>query len=38
MPPNTEEEWRQEAISFIENYGFPSVGAWMGFTSTLVQN
>ena len=25
--PNTEEEWRQEAIGFIENYGFPCVGA-----------
>ena len=38
MPPNTEEKWRQEANSFIESYSFPSIGAWMGFTSTLVQN
>ena len=29
--PNTEEKWRQEAIGFIENYGFPCIGAWDGF-------
>ena len=29
--PTTEEEWRQEAIGFIENYGFPCIGTWDGF-------
>ena len=29
--PNTEEEWRQEAIGFIKNYGFPCIGALDGF-------
>ena len=39
--PNTEEEWRQEAIGFIENYGFPCIGAWDGFhvsVSTKLKN
>ena len=29
--PSSEEEWGQEFKSFIENYGFPCVGAWDGF-------
>ena len=28
---NTEVEWRQEEIGFIENYGFRCTGAWDGF-------
>ena len=28
---NTEKEWKQEAIGFIENYGFPCIGASNGF-------
>ena len=27
----TEEEWKLEAKSFLENYSFPCVGAWDGF-------
>ena len=29
--PETDEEWKKEAIGFIENYGFPSIAAWDGF-------
>ena len=39
--PNTEKEWRQEAIGFIENYGFPCIGAWDWFhvcVSTKLKN
>ena len=32
--PNTEEEWRQEGIGFIENYGFP-IYYCMGWVSRL---
>ena len=39
--PNTKEERRQEASGFIENYGFPCIGAWDGFhvyVSTKLKN
>ena len=26
--PETDEEWEAELRGFIENYGFPCVGAW----------
>lgn len=29
--PETDEEWESELRGFIENYGFPTVGAWDGF-------
>ena len=29
--PETEEEWKEEAIGFIENDHFPCVAAWDGF-------
>ena len=29
--PETDEEWEVEVCGFIENYGFPAVGAWNGF-------
>ena len=29
--PTTDEEWQSEIHGFIENYEFPSVGAWDGF-------
>ena len=29
--PETDEEWESEIGGFIENYGFPCVGAWDGF-------
>ena len=29
--PETDEEWESEVRGFIENYGFPCVGAWVGF-------
>ena len=29
--PDTDEEWETEIRGFIENYGFPCVGAWDGF-------
>ena len=29
--PRTDDEWEEELRGFIENYGFPCVGAWDGF-------
>ena len=29
--PETDEQWEVEVHGFIENYGFPAVGAWDGF-------
>ena len=29
--PETDEEWKAELRGFLENYGFPCVGAWDGF-------
>ena len=29
--PETDEQWEVEVGGFIENYGFPAVGAWYGF-------
>ena len=29
--PTGEEEWKQEAVGFIENSGFPCIAAWDGF-------
>ena len=29
--PSTEDEWKDEAKGFIENYMFPCVAAWDGF-------
>ena len=36
--PNTEEEWRQEAIDSIENYGFPCICAQDVYVSTKLKN
>ena len=30
--PETEDEWVEECKSFMENYEFPCVGAWDGFS------
>ena len=29
--PETDDEWEAEVRGFIENYGFPALGAWDGF-------
>ena len=29
--PETDAEWESELIGFLENYEFPTVGAWDGF-------
>ena len=29
--PTTDEEWLSELRGFVENYGFPCIGAWDGF-------
>ena len=29
--PETDEQWEVEVRGFMENYGFPAVGAWYGF-------
>jgi hypothetical protein len=29
--PETDKEWEAEVRGFLENYGFPTVGAWDGF-------
>ena len=29
--PRTEEDWEYEVKGFLENYGFPCIGAWDGF-------